>query len=84
MYGDKYEINFVMLWLIKDEIVKENYRDIFFDIFLEESFERIRFFNEEKVENFRKRYVYIKIYFLIICKWCDSWVEIGLFGINRG
>lgn len=67
MYGDKYEINFVMLWLIKDEIVKENYRDIFFDIFLEESFERIRFFNEEKVENFRKRYVYIKIYFLIIC-----------------
>lgn len=69
MYGDKYEINFVMLWLIKDEIVKENYRDIFFDIFLEESFERIRFFNEEKVENFRKRYVYIKIYFLIICIW---------------
>lgn len=67
MYGDKYEINFVMLWLIKDEIVKENYRDIFFDIFLEESFERIRFFNEEKVENFRKRYVCIKIYFLIIC-----------------
>lgn len=49
MYGDKYEINFVTLWLIKDEIVKENYRDIFFDIFLEESFERIRFFNEEKV-----------------------------------
>lgn len=67
MYGDKYEINFVMLWLIKDEIVKENYRDIFFDIFLEESFERIRFFNEEKVENFRKGYVCIKIYFLIIC-----------------
>lgn len=64
MYGDKYEINFVVLWLIKDEIVKENYRDIFFDIFLEESFERIRFFNEEKVENFKKGYVYIKIYFL--------------------
>lgn len=84
MYGDKYEINPATLWPTKDEIAKENHRDTFFDIPLEESFERIRLSNEEKAENLRKRYAYIKIYSLIICKWCDSWAEIRLFGINRG
>lgn len=67
MYGDKYEINPATLWPTKDEIAKENHRDTFFDIPLEESFERIRLSNEEKAENLRKRYAYIKIYSLIIC-----------------
>lgn len=54
MYGDKYEINPATLWPTKDEIAKEKQRDTFFDIPLEESFERISLSKEEKAENLRK------------------------------
>lgn len=54
MYGDKYKINPALLWPTQEDIAKEKQRDTFFDIPLEESFERIRLANEEKAENLRK------------------------------
>mgnify|MGYP003691395419 CR=1 FL=1 len=55
-FGEKYAINPAKLWPTQEEIAKEKLRDIFYDIPLEESFEKIRITKEEKEENRRKRY----------------------------
>nr|XP_011429000.2 growth arrest and DNA damage-inducible proteins-interacting protein 1 [Crassostrea gigas] len=75
MYGDKYEINPATLWPTKDEIAKENHRDTFFDIPLEESFERIRLSNEEKAENLRKSEELIEKNMLKMKDWLKAYEE---------
>lgn len=75
MYGDKYEINPATLWPTKDEITKEKQRDTFFDIPLEESFERISLSKEEKAENLRKSEELIEKNMLKMKDWLNAYEE---------